>query len=65
MRDVMGKASGDRHLSLFAFAVYGLIVFTKALGYVSVKLADFLFQAKKGVNPAPTVLAETIITQFH
>ncbi|MBA0828268.1 hypothetical protein Goarm_012968 [Gossypium armourianum] len=30
----MGKASGDRHLSLFAFAVYELIVFTKALGYV-------------------------------
>ncbi|MBA0725052.1 hypothetical protein Golax_021671 [Gossypium laxum] len=31
----MGKASGDRHLTLFAFAVYGLIVFPKALGYVS------------------------------
>ncbi|MBA0812951.1 hypothetical protein Gohar_026856 [Gossypium harknessii] len=29
----MGKASGDRHLALFAFAVYGLIVFPKALGY--------------------------------
>ncbi|MBA0844725.1 hypothetical protein Goarm_022245 [Gossypium armourianum] len=37
------KASGDRHLTLFVFAVYGLIVFPKALGYVSVKLADFLF----------------------
>ncbi|MBA0628791.1 hypothetical protein Godav_023440 [Gossypium davidsonii] len=32
----MGKASGDRHLALFAFAVYGLIVFPKALGYVFV-----------------------------
>ncbi|MBA0820473.1 hypothetical protein Gohar_025635 [Gossypium harknessii] len=29
----MGKASGDRHLALFAFSVYGLIVFPKALGY--------------------------------
>ncbi|MBA0556118.1 hypothetical protein Golob_026247 [Gossypium lobatum] len=62
IRDVMGKATGDRHLSLFVFAVYGLIVFTKAVGYVSVKLADFLFQTKKGVNPAPAVLAETIIS---
>ncbi|MBA0778108.1 hypothetical protein Gotri_006022, partial [Gossypium trilobum] len=44
IRDVMGKASSDRHLTLFAFAVYGLIVFPKALGYVSVELADFLFQ---------------------
>ncbi|MBA0839195.1 hypothetical protein Goarm_004953, partial [Gossypium armourianum] len=26
IRDVMGKACGDRHLSLFAFAIDGLIV---------------------------------------
>ncbi|MBA0755987.1 hypothetical protein Gogos_020712 [Gossypium gossypioides] len=43
IRDAMGKASGDRRLLLFAFALYGLIAFPKALGYVSVKLADFLF----------------------
>ncbi|MBA0688356.1 hypothetical protein Goari_006153, partial [Gossypium aridum] len=60
IRDVMGKATSDRHLALFAFIVYGLIMFPKALGYVSVELADFLFQIEKGVNPAPAVLAETI-----
>ncbi|MBA0672661.1 hypothetical protein Goklo_024040 [Gossypium klotzschianum] len=43
IRDAMGKARGDRRLLLFAFALYGLIVFPKALGYVSVKLANFLF----------------------
>ncbi|MBA0730925.1 hypothetical protein Golax_025543, partial [Gossypium laxum] len=43
IRGAMGKATGDRHLALFAFIVYGLIVFPKALGYVSVELADFLF----------------------
>ncbi|MBA0739508.1 hypothetical protein Gogos_012771 [Gossypium gossypioides] len=58
----MGKANGDRHLSLFTFAVYGLIVFPKALGYVSVELADFLFHIEKMVNLAPEVLAETIIS---
>ncbi|MBA0755764.1 hypothetical protein Gogos_021563, partial [Gossypium gossypioides] len=58
----MGKASGDRHLLLFTFSVYGLVVFPKALGYVSVELADFLFQIEKGVNPAPAVLVETIIS---
>ncbi|MBA0841014.1 hypothetical protein Goarm_003540 [Gossypium armourianum] len=58
----MGKASGDKHLALFAFAVYGLIVFPKALGYVNVELANFLFQIGKRVNPAPVVLAETIIS---
>ncbi|MBA0620366.1 hypothetical protein Godav_006090 [Gossypium davidsonii] len=43
IRDAMGKASGDRHLALFAFAMYELIVFPKALGYMSVELVDFLF----------------------
>ncbi|MFQ6668009.1 hypothetical protein Gotur_033825 [Gossypium turneri] len=60
--DAMGKASGDRHLALFAFAVYGLVVFPKALGYVSVELADFLFQIENGVNPTLAVLFETIIS---
>ncbi|MBA0723194.1 hypothetical protein Golax_003801 [Gossypium laxum] len=60
--DAIGKASDDRHLALFVFAVYRLIVFPKALGYVSVELANFLFQTEKGVNPAPTILAKTIIS---
>ncbi|MBA0845720.1 hypothetical protein Goarm_023038 [Gossypium armourianum] len=47
IRDAMGKACGDRHLALFAFSVYRLIVFPKALGYVSVELADFLFHIEK------------------
>ncbi|MFQ6664081.1 hypothetical protein Gotur_031311 [Gossypium turneri] len=50
--DAMGKASSDRHLALFTFVVYELIVFPKALGYVSVGLADFLFQIEKRVNLA-------------
>ncbi|MBA0626822.1 hypothetical protein Godav_004415 [Gossypium davidsonii] len=58
----MGKASSDRHLALFAFVVYGLIVFPKALGYVSIELADFLLQIKKGVIPSLAVLVETIIS---
>ncbi|MBA0799775.1 hypothetical protein Gohar_010265, partial [Gossypium harknessii] len=58
----MGKANGDRHFSLFAFALYRLIVFPKALGYVSVELADFLFHIEKVVNLTPEVLAETIIS---
>ncbi|MBA0868582.1 hypothetical protein Goshw_015848 [Gossypium schwendimanii] len=62
IRDAMGKANGDRHLALLAFVVYGLIMFSKALGYMSVELADFLFQIEKKVNPAPTILAETIIS---
>ncbi|MBA0662304.1 hypothetical protein Goklo_006458 [Gossypium klotzschianum] len=54
IRDDMGKASGDRHLTLFAFVVCGLIMFLNALGYVSVELVDFLFQIEKGVF-APSI----------
>ncbi|MBA0754478.1 hypothetical protein Gogos_020876 [Gossypium gossypioides] len=43
----MGKANGDRHLALLAFVVYELIVFPKSLGYMSMELADFLFQIEK------------------
>ncbi|MBA0863477.1 hypothetical protein Goshw_021549 [Gossypium schwendimanii] len=43
IRDAMGNANGDRHLALFTFSVYGLIVFPKALGYMSVEIVDFLF----------------------
>ncbi|MBA0551933.1 hypothetical protein Golob_022785, partial [Gossypium lobatum] len=49
IRDAMGKTSSDKHLALFMFIVYGLIVFPKALGYVSVELADFLFHIEKWV----------------
>ncbi|MBA0754879.1 hypothetical protein Gogos_019810, partial [Gossypium gossypioides] len=52
IRDDMGKSSDDINLTLFSFAVCGLIVFPKALGYVSVELANFLFQIEKGANPA-------------
>ncbi|KAK5845739.1 hypothetical protein PVK06_001953 [Gossypium arboreum] len=64
IRDAMGKASGDRHLTLFAFVVYGLIVLSKVLRYVGVELANFLFQIEKGVNLTPAVLAETPIEDF-
>ncbi|MBA0620177.1 hypothetical protein Godav_005942 [Gossypium davidsonii] len=29
IRDAMGKTTGDRHLALFAFIIYGLIAFPK------------------------------------
>ncbi|MFQ6640902.1 hypothetical protein Gotur_015863 [Gossypium turneri] len=32
----MGKACNNRHLALFTFTLYGLIVSPKALGYVFV-----------------------------
>ncbi|MBA0625128.1 hypothetical protein Godav_010366 [Gossypium davidsonii] len=59
------KASGDRHLALFTFAVYELIVFLKALGYVSVELADFLFQIEKRVfGPSTRPIEEFLESEW-
>ncbi|MFQ6662004.1 hypothetical protein Gotur_029977 [Gossypium turneri] len=44
----MGKVSSDKQLALFVLVVYELIVFQKALRYLSVELVDFLFQIEKG-----------------
>ncbi|MBA0707247.1 hypothetical protein Golax_019311 [Gossypium laxum] len=54
----MGKTSSDKHLALFMFVVYGLIVFPKALGYVSVELADFLFHIEKWYIDIPRNIME-------
>ncbi|MBA0662306.1 hypothetical protein Goklo_006458 [Gossypium klotzschianum] len=58
------KASGDRHLTLFAFVVCGLIMFLNALGYVSVELVDFLFQIEKGANLAQECLYKNFCQVF-
>ncbi|MBA0577366.1 hypothetical protein Golob_025150 [Gossypium lobatum] len=65
IRDAMGKASGDRYLVLFVFSVYGLIVVPKALGYVSVGLADFLFQIEKWVfDPSTRLIGEFLESEW-
>ncbi|KAK5832839.1 hypothetical protein PVK06_016642 [Gossypium arboreum] len=56
IRDAIGKANSERHLSLFAFSIYELIVFPKALGYVSVELANFSFQIEKKGEPCSSSL---------
>ncbi|MBA0638595.1 hypothetical protein Godav_029323 [Gossypium davidsonii] len=44
---------------MFALAIYGLIVFPKFLGHVEVAIVDFFEKLKQGINPVPTILAET------
>ncbi|MBA0700678.1 hypothetical protein Goari_022000 [Gossypium aridum] len=51
IRDAMGKANGDRHLALFTFAIYKLIMFPKAIGYVTVLVETIIslnFIRRKG-----------------
>ncbi|MBA0635471.1 hypothetical protein Godav_029455, partial [Gossypium davidsonii] len=43
----------------FALAVYGLIVFLKVLGHIEVAVIDFFEKLRQGINPVPTIIAET------
>ncbi|KAG8492229.1 hypothetical protein CXB51_009894 [Gossypium anomalum] len=48
-----------KRVNLFALAIYGLVIFSKVLGYLEVAVVDFFERLKQGVNPVPTILAET------
>ncbi|KAG8495944.1 hypothetical protein CXB51_009460 [Gossypium anomalum] len=48
-----------KRVNLFALAIYGLIVFPIVLGHIEVAVVDFFEKLKQGINPIPTILAET------
>ncbi|MFQ6659528.1 hypothetical protein Gotur_028397 [Gossypium turneri] len=48
-----------RMMDLFALAIYRLVIFPKVLGHIEVAVVDFFEKLRQGINPAPTILAET------
>ncbi|KAG8492382.1 hypothetical protein CXB51_009625 [Gossypium anomalum] len=46
-------------VNLFALAIYGLVIFPKVLRHLEITVFDFFERLKQGVNPVPTILAET------
>ncbi|KAK5835951.1 hypothetical protein PVK06_011677 [Gossypium arboreum] len=48
-----------KRVNLFALAIYGLVIFPKILGHLEVAVVDFFERLKQGINPVPTILAET------
>ena len=50
----------DRALDIFALAIYGLVIFPKAIRYVEAAVIDLFDQIEKQSNPIPSIIAETI-----
>ncbi|KAG8485412.1 hypothetical protein CXB51_021213 [Gossypium anomalum] len=48
-----------KRVNLFALAIYGLVIFPKVLRHLEVAIVDFFERLKQGINPVPTILAET------
>ncbi|KAE8701687.1 RNA-directed DNA polymerase (Reverse transcriptase), Ribonuclease H [Hibiscus syriacus] len=44
---------------LFALIMYGMVIFSKVLGYIEAPIIDLFDQLPKRVNPASAILAET------
>ncbi|EOY01018.1 Uncharacterized protein TCM_010942 [Theobroma cacao] len=51
---------GEQGLLVFALAIYGLVIFPKILGHVEVSIINFFDQVTRNINPAPTIIAETL-----
>ncbi|KAL1082035.1 hypothetical protein V6Z11_D09G106800 [Gossypium hirsutum] len=48
-----------RRIDLFALAIYGLAIFPKVLRHIEVAVVDFFEKLRQGINPVPTISAET------
>ncbi|MBA0783433.1 hypothetical protein Gotri_001146 [Gossypium trilobum] len=48
-----------KRVDLFALAIYGLVVFPKVLRHIEVAIVDFFKKLRQGINPVPSILAET------
>ncbi|MBA0729534.1 hypothetical protein Golax_025511 [Gossypium laxum] len=55
----MTHLDAKKKVDVFALSVYGLVVFSKALGYVNEAITNFFDRLDKRVIPVPTILAET------
>ena len=49
----------EQSMSLMALAIYGMVIFPRALQYVEIVLVDLVEQLEHEVNVVPAILAET------
>ncbi|GLT31818.1 hypothetical protein SLA2020_065270 [Shorea laevis] len=66
LRDfILGNPDNPVTLNAFALAIYGLVLFPKALGYVDRKIVNLFEQLLDNANPIPVILAETLRSLNH
>ncbi|MFQ6664595.1 hypothetical protein Gotur_031655 [Gossypium turneri] len=56
---ILAHPDVKRKVDVFALSIYGLVVFSKALGHVDEAVTDLFDRLDKKVTPVPTILAET------
>ncbi|MFQ6668187.1 hypothetical protein Gotur_033936, partial [Gossypium turneri] len=60
LRDlILAHPDVRKRVDIFAFSIYGLVIFPKALGHVDEAVSDLFDRLDKRVTPVPAILAET------
>ena len=61
LKEVIINLSDQRKAQdVYALAIYGIIIFPKTIGYVEAAVTDFFSRLYCNINPASTIIAETI-----
>ncbi|XVE98949.1 hypothetical protein REPUB_Repub03eG0153200 [Reevesia pubescens] len=61
-KHILGTTDEELASELLSLAIYGLAIFPKILGHIEESVLDFCGQVNRNINPAPSILAETIQT---
>ncbi|MBA0670934.1 hypothetical protein Goklo_024550 [Gossypium klotzschianum] len=56
---ILAHLDAKKKVDVFALSIYGLFVFSKALGHVDEAITDLFDWLDKRVTPVPAILAET------
>ncbi|XVF20602.1 hypothetical protein REPUB_Repub12eG0014800 [Reevesia pubescens] len=56
----MGHLDDEKGMTVFALAIYGLVVLPVVKGRFEKAMVDFFEQVQNKCNPTPAILAETI-----
>ncbi|KAA3469908.1 hypothetical protein EPI10_015657 [Gossypium australe] len=60
LRDlILAHPDVKKKIVVFAFCIYGLVIFPKALRHIDEAVTDLVDRLEKGVTPVPAILAET------
>ncbi|XVE92403.1 hypothetical protein REPUB_Repub01dG0094200 [Reevesia pubescens] len=49
-------------MTLFSFAIYGLVIFSTIKGYVEIKVVNFFTQFERNCNLMPSILTKTFMS---
>ncbi|MBA0881234.1 hypothetical protein Goshw_026319, partial [Gossypium schwendimanii] len=57
--NILAHPNTKKKVDVFALSIYGLVIFSKALGHIDEAVIDLFNQLDRRVTPFPAVLAET------